>query len=191
MKFLKKPKNAVKYLIGLLVVIFLRIVPHPPNVEPITATIMPFGKKFGWLAGALFGAASIIIFDLIHPTPGYPRIGVWTWVTAGMFALIGVASWLYLKNKQNKIRYYVGFSVIATIVYDFITGPIMSTFIWNMGFMESLIGQIPFTLNHLIGNIVLAIFVSPLLYQWVIDNPKLETQPLIDKIKSVLRLPTN
>lgn len=176
--------KTIKYFIGLVVVIFLRLIPHPPNVEPITATIMPFGKKWGWVAGALFGAASIIIFDLMHPTPGYARIGVWTFVTAGMFALIGIASGLYLKNKQNKIRYYVGFSVVATLVYDFVTGPIMSSAMWSISFMESLIGQIPFTINHLIGNIVLAVIVSPLLYKWVVENPKLEFEPVLNRIKS-------
>jgi hypothetical protein len=190
MKILKKTKNAVKYFIGFVVVILLRLIPHPPNVEPITSTIMPFGKKWGLFAGAFFGATSIILFDLVHPTEGYARIGVWTWVTAGMFALMGIASGIYLKNKPNKIRHYVGFSIIATLVYDFITGPVMSTFVWKMTFTKAFIGQIPFTINHLIGNVVLATIVSPLIYNWVIENRNLETETFVNKIKSILRFPT-
>ena len=46
MVIMKKPKNFIKYLIGLLTVISLRLVPHPPNVEPIMATMMPFAKRW-------------------------------------------------------------------------------------------------------------------------------------------------
>ena len=42
--------------------------------------------------------------------------------------------------------------------------------------MEALVGQIPFTLRHLLGNIILALVVSPAIEWWVITNPKLETR---------------
>jgi hypothetical protein len=177
-----KENNSVKYILGLFACLVLRMIPFKPaNVEPVTATIMPFGKKLGWLLGALFGALSIVLFDLIHPTPGFPRLGVWTLATAAMFALMGAASGLYLKNKENKIRYYVGFSIVATLVYDFITGPVMSSIIWQMPFSAALIGQIPFTLWHLGGNITLSIILSPSIYYWIVDNRKLEWNFLSQK----------
>ena len=180
---MKKPQNIVKYIIGFIVCILIRLVPfRPPNVEPITATIMPFGKKWGWLAGAFFGAASIVLYDTIHPTPGFPRLGTWTLVTALMFGLIGVASGLYLKSKKNQIKYYLGFSIIATLAYDFITGPVMSSIIWKMPFSAALIGQIPFTLWHLGGNIAFSILISPALYAWVVDNRQLELDALLRRI---------
>ena len=48
MKNLKVPQNFIKYLIGLFTVIALRLIPHPPNVEPIMSTMMPFSKRWGW-----------------------------------------------------------------------------------------------------------------------------------------------
>ena len=174
---MKLPKNIFKYFIGLITVIGLRLIPHPPNIEPIMAAMMPFSKKWGWLSGMLFSLVAILSFDLITGTSG-----IWSFVTAPTYALIGAAAGLYLKNKENKIRYYVGFSIVATIIYDVITGIGIGMAFFNQTFMMTFIGQIPFTIYHLAGNTVLAIVVSPILYKWVITNPKLETQQILSKL---------
>ncbi len=177
---MKKPKNIIKYIVGLLTVIVLRIVPHPPNVEPIMSTMMPFAKRWGRLAGLFFAVLAILSFDLITGT-----LGVWSIMTAGTYALLGIAAGFYFKNKKSEIKHYVGFSIVGTLVYDAITGIGTGVIFFNQSFMITLIGQIPFTLYHLGGNIVLAGIVSPLLYKWVLDNPQLETQPVINKVKSL------
>ena len=167
---MKIPQNIIKYFIGLLVVIVFRLLPHPPNVEPIMSTMMPFSKKWGWLSGMVFGLLAILSFDILSGT-----LGVWSLVTASTYALIGAVAGLYFKNKENKIRHYVGFTIVATVVYDAITGIGIGMLFFDQTFMTTLLGQIPFTLYHLAGNIVLAGVLSPLLYTWVITNPKLET----------------
>ncbi len=177
---MKKPKNLIKYIIALLTVIVLRLVPHPPNVEPIMSTMMPFAKRWGRFAGLFFAVLAILSFDLITGT-----LGVWSIMTAGTYALLGIAAGFYFKNKKSDVKNYVGFSVVGTLVYDAITGIGTGVLFFKQSFMITLIGQIPFTLYHLGGNIVLAAVVSPLLYRWVLDNPKLETQTVIDKVKSV------
>jgi hypothetical protein len=172
---MKSIRHTAKYLIGFIVCLLIRLVPfRPANVEPITATLMPFGKKWGWLAGGFFGAMSILLFDLIHPMPGFSRLGIWTLVTAAMYGLMGAAAGLYLKSKGNSIKHFIGFSVAATLIYDFITGQMMSSMLFKMPFMVTLVGQVPFTLWHLGGNIAFAIILSPLLYRWVIDNSALD-----------------
>lgn len=183
---MRKAQHLIKYIIGLIVCLVIRLIPfRPNNVEPIMTTTMPFGKKWGWLAGAFFGAASIIIFDLIHPTPGFSRLGIWTLITAAMYGLIGAAAGVYFKRqKETKLMHYVGFSIIATLIYDFITGPIMSSLIWKMPFAVAFMGQIPFTLNHLGGNIVFSLLLSPSIYYWVVDNKKLEMNALIARFKA-------
>lgn len=174
---MKESQNIIKYFIGLLTVIALRLIPHPPNVEPIMSTMMPFSKKWGWLSGMIFCLLAIISFDLLTGT-----LGVWSLVTAGTYALLGILAGLYFKNKENKIRYYVGFSIVGTIIYDAITGIGIGMVFFNQSFVATFMGQIPFTLYHLAGNIVLSIVVSPLLYKWVITNPKLETKQVLNKI---------
>jgi len=177
---MKKPKNFIKYLIGLLTVISLRIIPHPPNVEPIMATMMPFAKRWGKLAGLSFTLLAILSFDLITGT-----LGVWSIMTAGTYAILGIAAGFYFKNRKSNIKNYVKFSVIGTLIYDAITGIGTGVLFFKQSFMLTLMGQIPFTLYHLAGNIAFAAIISPLLYRWVLDNPQLETQPVIDEVKSV------
>jgi ABC-type branched-subunit amino acid transport system permease subunit len=179
---MKAPKNSVKYAIGLLTVIGLRLLPHPPNVEPIMATMMPFSKKWGWFSGMMFCLVSVLSFDLLTGT-----LGIWSLVTAGTYALLGVMAGLYLKNKSNKIRYYVGFSIVATLLYDAITGIGIGMVFFDQQFMPTVVGQIPFTLYHLGGNIILSAIVSPVLLSWVIENPKLETQQLSDRLGLVFK----
>ncbi|MFH1510988.1 MAG: hypothetical protein ABIF10_04795 [Candidatus Woesearchaeota archaeon] len=177
--------KTVKYMIGFIVCILVRLIPfRPANVEPIMTTMMPFAKKWGWISGGLFAALSMVIFDLVHPTQGFNRIGIWTFATAGMYGLIGIAAGIILKANR-KTTHYVGFAVIATLFYDFITGPVLSSVMFDMPFMLSLSGQIPFTLRHLAGNVFGAWLISPILHRWVVANPKLETSYLYDRMKSL------
>ena len=171
---MKTPKNIVKYIIGLVMVLFLRITPHPPNVEGIMTTMMPFSKKWGWLSGMVFALLAILIFDVVTGT-----LGVWSIMTAGTYGLIGVLSGLFFKRRKSSVGNYVGFAIVATIIYDAITGIGTGMLFFNQSFMVTFIGQIPFTLYHLGGNIVFAAIISPLLYKWVITNPKLETQNVL------------
>lgn len=173
----------VKYAIGFLVCIAVRLIPfRPANIEPVMTTSMPFARKWGWLAGGLFASLSMVLFDLIHPAKGFARIGVWTLVTAGVYGLIGAAAGVYLNRTANKVRHYVGFAFIATLVYDFITGPIMSSLVFQMPFSVALLGQIPFTIRHLLGNVLGGALVSPLLYTWVVSNPRLDTDQLFQRL---------
>ena len=133
----------------------------------------------GKLAGLFFTLLAILSFDLITGT-----LGVWSIMTAGTYAILGIAAGFYFKNKENKARYYIGFSVVGTLIYDAITGIGTGMLFFKQSFMLTLMGQIPFTLYHLAGNIAFAAIISPLLYKWVLDNPQLETQPVLDKVKS-------
>ncbi|PJE75476.1 hypothetical protein COV04_04530 [Candidatus Uhrbacteria bacterium CG10_big_fil_rev_8_21_14_0_10_48_11] len=164
-------QQSLKYAIGLATVIALRLIPHPPNVEPIMSTMMPFSKRWGWLSGLVFGVLVILSYDLLTGT-----LGVWSISTAGTYGLIGVLAGLYLKGKENSVRHYVSFAIFATFLYDAITGLVFGVLIFHESFMVTLLGQIPFTIYHLFGNIVLSALLSPLLYKWVIANPKLEVR---------------
>ncbi|MBW6441358.1 hypothetical protein K0B04_00410 [Patescibacteria group bacterium] len=183
---MKKTNNLIKYLTGLLTVVGMRLIPHPPNVEPIMSTMMPFSKKWGWLSGMLFCLISVVLFDVLSGI-----IGVWTLVTAGTYSLVGAFSGLYFKNRESKIKNYVKFSIIATIFYDAVTGIGMGMLFFNQSFITTFLGQIPFTLYHLTGNILLAIIVSPALYKRVVNNPNFETNQVFNKILPVFQKNTN
>jgi energy-coupling factor transport system substrate-specific component len=155
-------KNWVKYTIAFLSVFIIRLLPfRAPNVEPMMAVIMPLGKKFNGLFLFIFGVFSIILFDLV--TSG---LGIWTFITAIVYGLIGYGASVYFKNRSGW-RNYAIYAIFATIVYDVLTGLTIGPLFFHQSFMVSLVGQIPFTMLHLLGNVSFAIVISPAIEKWV------------------------
>lgn len=148
----------------------MRLLPfRPPNVEPIMATMMPFSKVYGKFLGFMFGFSSILLYDIITN-----KIGIWTLITGITYGLLAIlAVEFFRKRKQNRIN-YVYFAIIGTLLYDAITGLTVGPLFFNQSFILALVGQIPFTLLHLVGNISFAFFLSPIIYQYVVLNKKFE-----------------
>ncbi len=168
-------KNWFKYLIGFVACFLIRIIPfRPPNIEPILATQMPFSKAYGKLAGFLFSFIGIILFDLF--TSG---IGVWTFITASAYGLLGFWAAIYFKNKKNNSWNYAKFAIFGTIAYDIATGLSIGPLFFHQPFIEAVTGQIPFTILHLIGNVSFAFILSPLIYNFVIKNKRFENESII------------
>jgi uncharacterized membrane protein len=164
-----KLRNSVKYMLALLFCIFVRILPRPPDIEPVMTACMPIAKEFGSYSGFLFAAFSMVALDFI-----VGRVGYWTVYTAVAYGIVGYIAgvWLARKNEARG-RDYAVFAFFATIFYDAVTA-----LAFGMQFGQTLeatlAGQIPFTIYHLIGNVLLAYFISPVLHKWIVANPKLE-----------------
>lgn len=174
----------VKYVLGWLVVFAIRLIPfRPPNVEPLMAMLMPYSKKYGWLGGFIFAFLGIVFFDVATG-----KVGLWTWITGGMYGLIGVGAYFYFRNRTASAKNFIIYSIFGTLVFDAITGVAMGPLFFHQPFMEALMGQIPFTFKHLLGNLVLALFVSPAIYRWVVENPKLATRPLWNLLANHARM---
>lgn len=140
----------------------IRLIPfRAPNVEPIMASIMPLGKKYNSIASFLFGFLSIVIYDSL--TSG---IGIWTLITSLAYGLLGLGASFYFKNRSGW-KNYATYAVFATIVYDVLTGLTIGPLFFNQSFIVSAIGQIPFTMLHLISNVSFAIVLSPLIEMWL------------------------
>lgn len=162
--------HALKYFLGFALVFAIRLLPfRPPNIEPVMATLMPFSKRYGAIGAFLFGSMAIILFDAV--TSG---LGMWTWITAAAYGLVGVGGALFFKNRASSANNFVMYAVIATIVYDAVTGLSVGPLFFGQPFMAAVIGQIPFTAMHLFGNVVLALVVSPLVDRFVVSNPRLQ-----------------
>jgi uncharacterized membrane protein len=160
-------KNKFKYIIAFFTVFAFRLIPfRAPNVEPIMAVVMPFGKVYGSFMSFIFGFLSIAIFDSV--TSGF---GIWTLVTATVYGLIGLGSNYYFK-KRSGWRNYAAYAVAATIFYDAVTGLTIGPLLFHQSFIVSLIGQIPFTALHLLGNVSFAIVLSPVIERWAIQSEK-------------------
>jgi hypothetical protein len=165
----------VKMCIATLFCIMWRMFPfRPPNVEPLLATLMPFGRRYGAVIGLLLAVLNVLAYDLLTGT-----VSSWTAVVAVTYGFIGLASGL-LKGKEGAL-WYVGYAVAATLFFDLVTGVLAGWLLFGMPFRSGLVGQIPFTVNHLIGNVILAVALSPLMDWLVVRNPALEGEAFFGK----------
>ena len=167
----------LKFLIGWTAVFLFRLIPfRPPNFEPMLATVMPFSKRYGIVGSFLFGFLGIVAFDAI--TSGW---GSWTWVTAFCYGALGIGAHLFFKNRKASIGNFLAFGISGTIFYDAVTmfiGPVFN----GQSLAVAVVGQIPFTLMHLLGTVVFATLLSPALYRWVVQNEVIEIIPLWKRI---------
>lgn len=154
--------SGVKFSIAFALCFLFRLLPfRPPNVEPILAAQMPFAKKFGARSAFFFGFFSIILFDIATG-----RAGLWTLITALAYGALGIAGALYF-SRFSGTKHYVFFAILGTLFYDAATGLTIGPMFFNQTFVTALIGQIPFTLMHLSGNVAFAALCSPLLEKWI------------------------
>ena len=145
-----------KYLTGFLVANLYRLLRVFPNSDPLMGFILPAAKNLKWWKAPLFAFASMFVFDIF--TSG---IGLWTWVTASTYALIALGFHFYLKEKKSTFKLFISSGVFGVLIFDLITGPIMSSFLFKQTFLIAILGQIPFTVMHLISVVFGIVIISP------------------------------
>lgn len=171
----KFKKNYFKYIIGFIVCFLIRLVPfRPPNIELILATQMPFSRAYGGIAGFSFAFLSMVLYDIFSN-----KVGMWTFITAFTYGLLGLWAARYFKNKKNNALNYAKFAFMGTLAFDITTGLSIGPLFFNQPFVEAFLGQIPFTALHLLGNVSFALVLSPAIYTFIIENKKLESASII------------
>ncbi len=144
----------------------MRLIPfRAPNVEPILATLMPLSKASGALASFSFAVLSILLYDAITHT-----LGVQTFFTTLAYGTISLWSVYYFSKHKANTWGYVRFAIWGTLFFDALTGLTVGPIFFHQSFLGSLVGQIPFTMLHLIGNITFAIILSPIIYNFLIKD---------------------
>jgi hypothetical protein len=148
--------------IGLAVTTALRWARIFPNNDPIMAVMLPCAKR-GRAAAFAFPVVAMVLFDILSR-----RVGIWTAVTAGTYGLLGLGfSFAYsaLGKRGRRIgpATFLVSGVVGVLVFDFITGPILSSAMFRMSFAQAFVGQIPFTLKHLASVSAYTVVVSPVL----------------------------
>ena len=165
-------RNKFKISIVFIGCFLFRLLPlRAPNVEPIMASLMPLGRKYGAIMGFLFGFLSIFLYDAIT------HFGSWTWIAGITYGLLGAVSALYFTKAKTSIFNFALFAFFATIFYDLITGVLFAP-IFGQTILTALVLQIPFTLLHLVGNIGFAVTLSPILNKWMISEKVFSLKPL-------------
>jgi hypothetical protein len=149
--------------LGLLVSSVLRLAKLFPNNDPIMAVMLPYAKqKRRWMAVA-FPVLAMVLFDLLSA-----QVGIWTVVTAATYGLLGwgfavLCARRDARGRRSGVLTYLSLGVAGVFVFDFVTGPVMSSLMFGMSFQQALLGQIPFTLWHLVSVSTYALVVSPAL----------------------------
>ena len=165
--------KAYKFFLLLVSCLLFRLLPfRAPNIEPITAALMPISGALGAVAGFSFALLSVFMYDLITGT-----LGVHTFFVAGAFAVLGIWGGRYFKEHKADTVSYIRFAVWGTLFFDAVTGLILGPVFYGQPFAVALAGQIPFTALHLLGNIVFAATLSPAIYYLLTRKRKPDPKP--------------
>ncbi len=160
--------KAFKWLLGLVFTIAFRLVPMPlPNLEPVIAATLPFAKKMGRLAGMLFAFLALVSWDFISG-----RVGLWTIYAGLAYAAVGYSAGRFFANRKMGMKNRVGFAVVATVFYDAVTALLFG---WQFGqpLAVTVIGQVPFTAYHLLGNAIAVAVLTPVIDAAIVENKAL------------------
>ena len=122
--------------------------------------LFPFFRgRYAFLGGA-------VAYSLVDVVPwllfGAQSIGLWTLTGALSWGLVGYL--FTLQKPDGSPMTFAKLGIGSTLVFDALTGPIASTFVWGMPFSEALVGQIPFTAKHLFGIAAVSLILAPLLF---------------------------
>lgn len=169
-------KNTLKFSLAVVLCFFARLVPfRAPNIEPILAATMPFSRAYGAFTGFSFAVLSILLYDVATGT-----IGMQTFFTAGAYGVLGLWSASYFKKRESNSFNYARFAIIGTLFYDALTGLTVGPLFFHQSFLTSLVGQIPFTALHLLGNTIFAFTLSPAIYHCLIRKKERKFSPMAD-----------
>jgi hypothetical protein len=166
------------FAVASLALLFRLIPVRVPNIEPILASMMPISRVYGAGAGFFFALISVLLYDTLTAT-----LGIHTIFTMGAFSVLGVWAGSYFKHKEISTKSYVGFAIMGTIFFDAVTGLIPGPLFFDQSFSSAIIGQIPFTALHLLGNIVFAVTLSPAINHFLVRKKKTKaSEPIISII---------
>ncbi len=168
-------KNSAKFFLSLAACITLRLFGFPvPNIEPVMATLLPVSHRLGKYAGFAFAFTAIAAIDILTG-----KAGLWTIYAAAAYGAVGFLASKYFDSARERakgkisLKNYIYASVAGTLAFDAITALLFG---WQFGqtLAQTIIGQIPFTAYHLVGNIALVAVFSPLLEKLVFGSKTLD-----------------
>lgn len=160
--------SILRMLLLWLACIALRALPwRIPNLEPVLAATLPVAAVWGTGIAVAFPLTMMVVFDVIAGA-----VGIWTPVTALAYAGVGLWASAAFRGKALRPASAGFFAILATIAYDIVTAT-LGPLAFGQGWVETYVGQVPFTVNHVVGNVLLCALVSPLLQRWLRPQQRL------------------
>jgi ECF-type riboflavin transporter, S component len=143
-----------------------------PNVELISATVALSGLMLGVTGGLLVGILSMAIFSALNVL-GIPYLPIWIAQMLGMGitgAIFGLArKRIDLNNLRKAIVPLVILGILSTTVYDLLTNlsfPIAISAPLHT-WWGYIVAGVPFAITHLISNILVFMFIVPVVFSRV------------------------
>jgi uncharacterized membrane protein len=162
----KDKSNRVRLILSILIANGIRLLRIIPNNDPIMSMALPYSRRSSALTSFVFPLITMVSFDFVTNL-----LGSWTAVTAITYGLIGLVFHYYLKDKDKVgMKRYLGCGIFGVLTFDFITGVLATPIMFGMTFQAAFLGQIPFTLMHLVTTCAFIIVVTPLLDKQVLVN---------------------
>lgn len=161
-----------KYAAGFVATLMFRLITPLLgmwNISPLMATQYAGSKAYGPVVGGLYGALSMIALDAI-----VGKIGSWTILTAITYGLVGIGGGYFFRNRKATATHFVMASIVGTLFFDLITGVMAGPLLYDQSWSAALIGQVPFTIRHLAGNLFFAVALAPWFYHAIMSNPSWE-----------------
>ncbi len=152
---MRKNFSLKEFLFGFVFSFIVRFLRVFPNNDPIMGCMLPQARKNAFQAAA-FAFLAMLVFDFF--TSG---IGIWTYVTATTYALLALFFSFYFSKKKVHYSTYASASIVGVLIFDIITGPLMSSFLFNQSFLFTTLAQIPFTLSHLVSGVSYTLVLAP------------------------------
>ena len=152
--------------LAILISVGIRALHIFPNNDPIMGLTVPFAKK-RWVA-MLFPVLSVVAFDALMG-----KSGLWTVWTAAVYAIVGLWLWWWYSGHDKSWWVNVVGAIVGVLIFDVITGPIMSMLMWHLPVTVAISGQIPFTLWHLGSAVAYAVVAVPVygkIYERFVDR---------------------
>jgi len=170
----------MKYIITCITTFLIRLIRIFPNNDPIMGTMLPFARE-KWWKSFLYVVLAMVGFDLITGKLGMWTL--WTSLTYGVIALLFVL--VFKKMKQLSMSKYIGACIGGVLLFDIITGPIMTSMLFRTPFILTTIAHIPFTIFHLLSGVVYTFLFVPVLDPTINQNLNVvkQTQKIYELIK--------
>ncbi|HVP37390.1 MAG TPA: ECF transporter S component [Terriglobales bacterium] len=136
-----------------------------PNVEFFTFVVFTSGFLLGIIEGGIVGALSMSIYTVFNPY-GLAPIPIAIAQVLSMF-IIGISGGLFFSLRFFRGVITVTFiwmglaGLILTLLYDFLTNSGVAIVMGK--FLPVMLAAVPFSLTHLISNVIIFVLLTPVL----------------------------
>ncbi len=133
----------------------------PGNFNLIFGLQLFLAQYFGPMALGTWTAFNIFSYDLLTES-----LGFWSVVTSSSYFLVSLLTKFFINSHKLKLikhqNYsfinFLKFTLLITIFYDLVTASTGPLF-FNQGWCTMLVGQVPFTVVHVISNCLSTSFI--------------------------------